>query len=67
MQQALTSLDPPPEFVLVDAAMRQYFTTASPDDPRPSGVYEWLRGSGFTLAAVVDDRTYGRMEIYRRK
>ncbi|MCI0398548.1 MAG: hypothetical protein L0332_11815 [Chloroflexi bacterium] len=52
-----------PEVVLIDRRMRAFFE----GDPETAGaIWAWLDERGFRPAAVVEDRTYGRMEIYRR-
>jgi hypothetical protein len=54
-----------PTVVLVDPRMREYINSDSPGDTVPGDIAQWLKG-GYELAAVLDDPTYGPMEIYRR-
>ena len=54
-----------PEVVLVDARMRSFLNQSASGDLRAQTVLEWLRP--WSLVAVVDDSTYGRMEIYRKR
>jgi len=64
LPQALDRLAP--HIVLIDAKMRGYFNRAAPTDPRPQLVVEWLRRRGYTRVALVQDHTYGAMEIFRQ-
>jgi hypothetical protein len=53
-----------PDIVLVDERMRNYFQNTGTDDPRPAEFRAWLAARGARLTGLVDDKTYGRMEIY---
>jgi hypothetical protein len=55
-----------PDVILIDSRMQAYFASAAPTDARPHEALAWMASRGFTLSAVVEDRTYGRMEIYAR-
>jgi hypothetical protein len=61
IDQALTNLDP--DVVLLDTRLRALLATA-PEVASP--VYGWLAEEGFALVGVVDDPTYGQMEILGR-
>lgn len=62
LEQALD--DVAPDAILIDARMRAYFETAQPSDRRPSRIRTWMENRGFRRKAVIDDRSYGRMEIF---
>jgi hypothetical protein len=51
-----------PDAILIDPRMRAFFNEAAGGGPHPA--VSWMEARGFTLAAVVEDRTYGQMEIY---
>jgi hypothetical protein len=55
-----------PDVILIDWRLRAYFASAPPEDARPRDALAWMEAQGFRLQAVVDDRTYGRIEIYAR-
>jgi hypothetical protein len=57
--------DVAPDVVLIDARMRAYFAAAPASDPVPPAIRAWMDRRGFRRRAVVDDETYGRMEIFR--
>ena len=65
-QQAMDAVNP--DIILVDTQMRDYLTGPSYSDDAvdPQAFTSWMQENGFVLAASVDDRTYGLMEIYRR-
>ncbi len=57
--QALDSVNP--EVILIDRRMTAYMSE------RPvvtAAIREWMASQGFELKGIVDDQTYGRMEIY---
>ena len=54
-----------PDVILMDDRMRGYFADAPSADPRPRAALAWMQQHGFALLAVIDDPTYGRMEVYR--
>ena len=55
-----------PDIVLVDARMRDYFYSNSPDVVADRDrFYGWLEQHGGTVIGRVDDPTYGLMEVYR--
>ncbi|HEX9900797.1 MAG TPA: glycosyltransferase family 39 protein [Candidatus Methylomirabilis sp.] len=62
--EALTQMDP--DVILIDDRMREYFDLHLPDDPVARAAFGWVEGRHFVLLGAVDDRTYGRMEIYGR-
>ena len=55
-----------PDVVVMDDAMRAFFAAAEPTDPRPREILDWLAGNDFSVVGVIDDATYGRLQIYRR-
>lgn len=61
LAEALDEVDP--DVILLDARMRAYFDTAA-DDPRPQAALDWMADRGYERMAVVEDVTYGRMDIY---
>jgi 4-amino-4-deoxy-L-arabinose transferase-like glycosyltransferase len=55
-----------PEVVLLEPRIRVYLENPfPPGDPRAGQIKAWLRD--WSAVAVVDDATYGRMEIHRRR
>ena len=54
-----------PDVVLVDTRMRVFLDRSTTGDARAQAVAGWLEP--WSLVATVDDATYGRMEIYRRR
>jgi hypothetical protein len=52
-----------PDVVLIDPKMRGVLAGAPAHD---RAVRRWMEGREFRLVAVVDDRTYGAMAVYRR-
>jgi 4-amino-4-deoxy-L-arabinose transferase-like glycosyltransferase len=64
LDEAMAAINP--QVVLLDRRMRDFLATPlDAKDPRPAQVKRWL--SHWVVAAVVEDRTYGRMDIYRRR
>ncbi|HSN77379.1 MAG TPA: hypothetical protein VL334_20100, partial [Anaerolineae bacterium] len=63
--QALDSLAP--DVILVDPRLRVYLdepaTRAGAADP--GQITTWMASRGYQVDAVVDDPTYGPMQIYR--
>lgn len=59
---ALDAVDP--DVILIDPRMTGYLE-ATPD--RAAAIRAWMEQNGFMRRAVVEDGTYGRMEIYRRE
>jgi hypothetical protein len=54
-----------PDVVLIDSAMRAFLNRSAAGDARAQAVEAWMRP--WSLVALVDDATYGRMEIYRKR
>ena len=66
MDQALDRAAP--DIVLFDRRMRSHFLQLErAGDHAPALYREWLSTNGASLIAVVDDPTYGKMEIYQVK
>lgn len=51
--------------VLIDTGMRIYIDQDD-DDPRPETAVEWMTEHNYILVDVMNDPTYGRMEIYKQ-
>jgi hypothetical protein len=64
VSDSLMSFDP--EVILIDVRMRTHLDqNAVPGSPAAEAL-AWMEARGYLLARVVEDPTYGRMEIYRR-
>ncbi len=63
MDEALDQIAP--EVILIDSRLQAYFDSAVATDPKPHAIRAWMNDRGYVRAAVVTDRTYGPMEIYR--
>lgn len=61
IEQALADIAP--DAILLDPRMAAYFT-AEPEIA--ADIWGWMSGRNFALVGVVDDPTYGRMEIWVR-
>jgi 4-amino-4-deoxy-L-arabinose transferase-like glycosyltransferase len=59
MESALTNIDP--DIILIDPRLRDLFN-AEPETAEAA--HAWMTAHGFQQTAVVEDTTYGRMEIY---
>jgi hypothetical protein len=59
VEAALNGVDP--TIILIDPRMRALFEANS---VTAEAVYEWMAAHSFERTAVVEDETYGRMEIY---
>jgi hypothetical protein len=53
-----------PDVILLDPRMRQVFAGTADGSLHPA--LAWMQERGFVLRAVVDDPTYGRMDVYER-
>lgn len=53
-----------PDVILIDPNMRAYFDSPARDDPIPAAVLSWMASTGYVRTALVEDSTYGPMEIY---
>jgi 4-amino-4-deoxy-L-arabinose transferase-like glycosyltransferase len=54
-----------PDVVLVDSRMRAFLNQSTTGDVRAQAVAAWMKP--WSLVATVDDATYGRMEVYRKR
>ena len=54
-----------PDVVLLDARMRAFLDRSASGDSTAQAVAAWLEP--WSLVATVEDATYGRMEIYRKR
>jgi hypothetical protein len=54
-----------PDVILIDSRFRTYLDNAPATDPIPHAVRAWMNRRGFMQIAVVEDPTYGTMEIFR--
>jgi hypothetical protein len=52
-----------PDVILLDARIRAYFDNVT-DDPRTQEAMAWIADRGYVRTAVIDDPTYGRMDVY---
>jgi len=59
IEAALNGVDP--TIILIDQRMRGFFEA---DPETAAAVFTWMAANGFVQTAVVEDNTYGRMEIY---
>lgn len=64
LAQALDTLDP--EVVLIDRNIREYLDHPPPADPLPAAVWRWLDARGYRPTIIIDDPTYGRIELWKR-
>src|SRR5262249_303598 len=64
LDQTLDSISP--DVILIDVRLRTYFDNAPIADPRPGIIHQWMERRGYVRVTVIEDKTYGRMEIYRR-
>jgi 4-amino-4-deoxy-L-arabinose transferase-like glycosyltransferase len=55
-----------PDVVVLDSSMLRYFRSTLAPDPSLTQILAWLGRNGFIRLAVLDDETYGHLEIYRR-
>jgi hypothetical protein len=53
-----------PDVILVDARIRAYFENAPETDLKIQAVQDWMERRGYERVAVIDDSTYGVMEIF---
>ena len=61
IENALNGVDP--TIILIDHRMRDFFES---DPETAEAVFSWMMAEGFEQTAVVEDETYGRMDIYLR-
>jgi 4-amino-4-deoxy-L-arabinose transferase-like glycosyltransferase len=59
IEAALNGVDP--TIILIDRRIRALFEA---DKETAEAVYDWMAARSFERTAVVEDETYGRMEIY---
>jgi hypothetical protein len=50
---------------LIDSRLQAYFDSTVATDSKPHAIRAWMNDRGYVRTAVVTDRTYGPMEIYR--
>jgi hypothetical protein len=55
-----------PDVVVLDSPVLGYFSLTHDPDPSFKQISEWLGRNNFVRLAVLDDQTYGHLEIYRR-
>ena len=55
-----------PDLVLVDSRMRLFLSAPATDDPNAALIKFWL-AADYVWVAAVDDATYGRTDVYRRR
>jgi hypothetical protein len=55
-----------PDVVVLDSPVLGYFQSTLGSDPNLNQILEWLGRNSFIRLAVLDDETYGHLEIYRR-
>jgi hypothetical protein len=55
-----------PDFALVDARTRDFLDAAEAGDPEAATITAWL-AAGFVWVGAVEDATYGRTDVYRRR
>ncbi len=60
IETALDGVDP--TIILIDHRMRDFFDG---DPETAEAVFTWMEEAGFERTAVVEDDTYGRMDIYQ--
>lgn len=54
-----------PDVILIDPRMRVYFDDARPGDPHALALRSWMQRKDYARVAIVEDTTYGPMEIYQ--
>jgi len=54
-----------PDLILIDERMLDYFAGTGVENARPAVLRAWMEARRFTRAEVLQDRTYGRMEVWR--
>ena len=65
LDQTLDSITP--DVILIDVRLRRYFDNAPAADPRPGIIRQWMERRGYARVTVIEDKTYGRMEVYRQQ
>ena len=65
LDQTLDSITP--DVILIDVRLRTYFDNAPAADLRPGIIRQWMERRGYARVTVIEDKTYGRMEVYRRQ
>ncbi len=58
--------DMAPDVILIDPVHRAYFDGATAADTGSRAARRWMVSRGYVRVAEVIDRTYGRMEIFRK-
>jgi 4-amino-4-deoxy-L-arabinose transferase-like glycosyltransferase len=55
-----------PDYLVIDPNLRAYFDTPGIPQKRWAEIEQWMASHDFRLVATVEDRVYGRFDIYGR-